>query len=863
MPYTINGIGTRYYGKQNLQQRAGVCRSCGRQATLASYDTRLWFVVLFVPVIPLGRKHIIDACPACRRHFVAPLEKWEMAKQLETSGALEKFRSDPTPDNALLAHQQLIGFHQIAEAGELQRTMEEKFADNARVQIYLAGTLMRLGKTEPAAALFQRALQLRPDLPEARIGVAEGHIRAGRLDEARSLLDFLEKPGAAQLYSLAPLERLALGYQKAGRHEPALELFNILIQALPQVAQNPHFRKWVKSSEKALRRPATILPKAKFSFRRLFSQPPRPPGGVAPATVSAKQALIVLAVVAAVAFAGLVVSNAIIRHHRTVYIVNGTDAILQGEISGLGPIKIPSGVTPVTLSEGHYLARFDPPFKDEVAFDVRAGYFDRWLDKPAWVLNPGGAAIILCQRIVYAKNPQPGSFTCEYGRKFAYFPDVNFPFTTPPKQMNVPSGQQQKVQSALQFFRGAPVDVFAALAGTRRQNEACQLAEWRLAAHPDDRPMLAAYMQYAATGGDAARAARFLQDGLAARPARIEWHRAYQNLLLVTNRQPLIAQYDRMLAAEPTDSALLYLRGRLCASTAEGRDYFNRALQADADNPYPAFALAYDAASAADWASAKHLLDPVVEKQPGNLEFLTLWTVACLGLNEPALVEQPWRRRLQDDPADFQAELNVCQALLMDHKETDARSAVSDYRRAVAARLGQAGRPLADAMDSELLYMTGDFAALEKMSRQDPSPAGRNHLFTAMIEQNRPLEAAQLIPSNDASVKDPFQLLAMSLAWRVAGNAAEAGKWQDRASALFRSSGDREHVADLLSGRIEPTAEIVNALGLAMPPKALLLASLAFSHPDRRSELAAAARRLNVERVFPYHLVQRATEDTR
>jgi tetratricopeptide (TPR) repeat protein len=863
MPYTINGIGTRYYGKQNLQQRPGVCRSCGRQATLASYDTRLWFVVFFVPLIPLGRKHIIDACPVCRRHFVTPLEKWEMAKQLETSGALEKFRSDPTPDNAIQAHQQLIGFHQIAEAAELQRTMEEKFADNARVQIYLAGTLMRLGKTEPAAALFQRALELRPDLPEARSGVAEGHIRAGRLDEARSLLDFLEIPGAAQLYSLAPLERLALSYQKAGRHEPALELFDKIIQALPQVAQNPRFRKMVKSSEQALRRPATILPKAKFSFRRLLSQPPQRPGGVAPSAVSAKQVLIVFAALAAIAFAGLVVSNAIIRHHRTVYIVNGTEAMLQGEISGLGRIKIPRGVTPVKLSEGHYLATFDPPFQDEVAFDIRARYFDRWLAKPAWILNPGGAAIILCQRIVYAKNPQPGSFTCEYGRKFAYFPDVDFPFTTPPKQMNVPSGQQQKVQNALQFFQGAPLDAFAALTGARRQNEACQLAEWRLAGHPDDRPMLAAYVQSGAGAGDAARAARFLQDGLAARPVRIEWHRAYQNLLLVTNRQPLIAQYDRMLAAEPADSALLYLRGRLCGNSAEGRDYFNRSLQADADNPYPAFALAYDAASTADWASAKHFMDHVIEQQPGNVEFLALWTLACLGLDQPGLVVQPWRRKLQDDPADFQAELNLCQALLMDHKEADAHTAASDYRRAVMLHYGQTGRTLADAVDYELLYMLGDFASLEKTSCQDPSPRGRNNLFAALIEQNRPQEAAQLIPLADASVKDPFQLLAMSLAWRVAGNSAEAEKCQDRASALFRSSGDREHVADLLSGAIEPTAQVVNALALAVPPKALLLATLSFSNPVHRSELAAAARRLNVERVFPYRLVQRATEDTR
>ncbi len=93
MPITYNGVGTHYYGRGNPQSRPGVCPHCHRSVNLVSYDTRLWFVILFVPVIPLGRKRIIDRCPSCSRHYVIDLRKWETAKQLEISGALEKFRS--------------------------------------------------------------------------------------------------------------------------------------------------------------------------------------------------------------------------------------------------------------------------------------------------------------------------------------------------------------------------------------------------------------------------------------------------------------------------------------------------------------------------------------------------------------------------------------------------------------------------------------------------------------------------------------------------------------------------------------------------------------------------------------------------
>jgi len=191
MPVTVNGIGTHYYGKKNLETRPGVCRQCGKGVNLCSYDTRLWFVIVFIPIIPLGRKRILDQCPACRRHFVLDLHKWETTKQLEISGALEQFRSNPTPEAAIAVHQQLINFHQMAQAAEFRQMMLGKFSDNAKIHAYLGIVLTQLGKPEEAATCFSRALELRPDLPEARVGVARMHLRTQKFDEARKLLDFL------------------------------------------------------------------------------------------------------------------------------------------------------------------------------------------------------------------------------------------------------------------------------------------------------------------------------------------------------------------------------------------------------------------------------------------------------------------------------------------------------------------------------------------------------------------------------------------------------------------------------------------------------------------------------------------------
>ena len=63
MPMTINHIGTSYYGKSRIHRRKGTCAFCQRVGELQSYDTTLFFVVLFIPLIPLTRKHVLEECP--------------------------------------------------------------------------------------------------------------------------------------------------------------------------------------------------------------------------------------------------------------------------------------------------------------------------------------------------------------------------------------------------------------------------------------------------------------------------------------------------------------------------------------------------------------------------------------------------------------------------------------------------------------------------------------------------------------------------------------------------------------------------------------------------------------------------------
>jgi hypothetical protein len=88
MPTTYNGIGTQYYGRRNEEKRPGVCPHCGASVELSSYDTRLWFVIVFIPFIPLGRKRVIDQCfllSAALRPGIARMGNGQTNRDLDRS----------------------------------------------------------------------------------------------------------------------------------------------------------------------------------------------------------------------------------------------------------------------------------------------------------------------------------------------------------------------------------------------------------------------------------------------------------------------------------------------------------------------------------------------------------------------------------------------------------------------------------------------------------------------------------------------------------------------------------------------------------------------------------------------------------
>ena len=359
--------------------------------------------------LSLGRKHIIDKCPSCSRHYVAEADKWQTPNQLEVSGAEEKLRASPTPENAIAVHQQLVNYHQFKEAAAFRQKASAQFPDSAKLQVYFGDSLTHFGELAAALPFYTRALELRPDLPGARAGVADGHTRANRLPEARALLDFLAAPGAAQLYPMAPLERLANAYQQAGRQRggsswPCTGNYWL---GLPAIADHKNFRAAkVQRSEKLRSRGGIrFCPKGHSAGAGYFSRS------------AGKSRRRVQLTKAPGGRRGSRARRLGVRHRQRVHPPSPHRASRQRlrpagmEIAIMAPASGRSSSTSTPPSvfcpEGDYHAVITGPVHQEVDFGVHALYFDRWYEDPAWVLNVGGSTVLVTSTVVYQRDPPP------------------------------------------------------------------------------------------------------------------------------------------------------------------------------------------------------------------------------------------------------------------------------------------------------------------------------------------------------------------------------------------------------------------------------------------------------------------------
>jgi tetratricopeptide (TPR) repeat protein len=850
MPITVNGIGTHYYGKRDRSTRSAPCPFCSRVTALESYATRLWFVIFFIPVIPLGRKRIIDQCSSCKRHYAAHADRYEQAKQLQTSGALERFRREPSAESAVAAHAQLLAFHEHEKAAELRTAVLGQFPSNVGLRVQLAQQLRDAGAHTQAATLFREALQMNPEDRGARIGAAMADLAEGKPDEAHRLLKFLEEPGLGAQYGLGSLEILAQQYQRAGRHEEALELAGVLLREFPGIADHHVFRAFVRKSEKALPNHESILPTRRFSLLGLFRSKGSPYAPWQRGLAIAAAALFLLAV-------GLAINNEYIRHHRTLHVINACGATTLVQADDQPPVSI-DGSGELRIAEGPHQIKVSGPVTKTYDVSLTTPYFERWFRTPVWILNPGGEAVIEAVTHVYSSSSKSPPSARPSRKLFVDdligLENCDYLFEKPPQRIAVQHSTDVVVKLEVNRFEGTDADAFAELAADNHDS-AMRFAERRLQRSPAEDHLLTAYLSLA-TKADRPKVKALLVSGLERRPVLLSWHRIYQNLgEAEVPESELIARYDKYLEAEPGNAALWYLRGRLETDSYKARPYYTKAKTLDPKLAWPCLALAADAASQARWDDCLVLARKAKELGADQHTVETYLVTARLAKGDALGVLEEYRPRLASTPPNLDVLWDVIDAQILANKTSDVQSAVSTMVNRLPAEMRSQFSPLVQAHS---LYQTGNIDQCNALCAQTP------------LLREAPIHADALVAKGNYQAiasdthftgvwEDPWRALALSIAFGLDGRTGDADKWRKHAiQKLEELTPHDKHAGAILASDTAPSTDVLTRLFLAPSQKALELVALGIRFPAKRAEYFSLAGKLNVRRSPPYQVVHKA-----
>lgn len=851
MPTTVNGIGTHYYGNRNRQIRKGQCRSCGHYGDLASYDTRLWFVVIFIPVIPLGRKRILDECPHCRRHYVAKADEFAIASQLNVSEGKEKYLSDPTPESALEAHGRMLGFHQHTEADDFRKEALARFPRDAGLRAGLASHLDQMGRYGEAVPLYTEAHALEPDLPEARVGVAFARMNEGKLDEARRLLDFLEKPGTAEVYSLGPLETLATLYQQKNLHEEALEIFRHLLNEIPDAAQIHEVRKKVKVSERKLGARESLLPDRKGSALGVFNPWSRE-------FSSGQKTVAFLALVGTLAAAGMAANNEYVRRHRTLHIVSGLPAATTIQVDNGPPIQVVSQAS-LTLPEGLHRVAVSGPVTAQYDVPIQSSYWSRWFSTPVWVVNVAGTAGLMQMQYHYAQNPTPPTWNSLVGQTVIARPHIDYPFVDPPNSMQVSNKNQTITKSGLIVLPAEPNQL---LAHVNDPSQALTFLEAHLPNRLDDGLLFHEYEERIEAQKAFPRGEAFLKSGLERRPVEVNWHRTYANLLEQQGRvADLTTLYDDFIAKDPNSAALLYLRSRFEGDNGKRTELLTSARKADPKSPWPPYGLGYQAAIRGDWADAVRDLKVASDLGVPTVMIKRMLVMSRLGNGEAEALIAEGRAALQQQALDFTALFSVVEPLIATGQGATALREFDAWKGRNQAALSEGGAgalAATEAVRMLILYGMGDFPQMEQAAAAAPAaadPTGqlwKTSIALATGHPERLVEDAALTPKEDR----PWDALALSVAFHLAHDDAKSEEWLKKGCDRLKTRGVEEKIAaEALLATEKPDFEAIRSLSFDISHKLIFLCALAQQFPDLESQCRELAGKLNVSRTPPYQLV--------
>ncbi len=825
MPYVVNGVGTWNYGKERVHRIKATCEFCHSLAELTSYDTTLYFVVVFVPLIPLRKNRILNDCPNCRKHRMMKVKDWDAAKTQSMNETLAKLAEKPDDNEVLGEALMTATYFQDEALFDRIADLAKSETEDAKLQHLLGETYGYFSRRSEAAEAFGHALRINPT-PEVQRSAAMNALRMGDPQQAADLLKFVTRDRDAD--SLPFLQAVIEGMQSQGMHEEALALMDERDAAFPDIATDKQLLKARKQSEKYR------STGKKLKLTNLIETNRGGTSDGSPRTSRLlKFTLPILLILGLIAFCGY---SFWLGGHQPVYLVNGTTMPYTVQVAGTEQELQPCQPKKVRVPEGDLIVEstgFEP-----VSVTIQHSFWSRPFDSQVLILNPDRVAVVEDESATYSAQPVPDNSVPNFqiGKSSYSMKTPDYLFEPLPAQISI-KGSGTRTKTRIGITPGLMPTEYLSLA--LREPELADRAA-TLKALCEAFPDQPSFLQWTTTMLPPADMLAFLKPGLAVRPLRMEWHRTYQSLMeRALPDVDLLPDYQR-LDSELSSNDSKYLLARILPDPAVSLAMIRAAATATPPSAYAQYSLAFHALAQADYAKAVLYSRQACEAKPDNLSFEHFYAEALWAHGDYdtylSLVSRRPNQGLYPSHAAVLMRIGVAKNdndMIQTARDLAANDSLHDPHATIRLSLAEA-------------LARGDAAAYRRHMAQQPSE--QHSLGSAVILallENEIDAAATLCES--PQLASSFALT--SLALRKAGQVKRADAlMEDYAQYLAQQGRDERKLAAMLEGKQPLDMKMALNAIMSTEEKRLMLLMLAAKYPDHATELNSLSRKLDVQR---------------
>ncbi len=542
--------------------------------------------------------------------------------------------------------------------------------------------------------------------------------------------------------------------------------------------------------------------------------------------------------------------NITARGPSTAYLINGTDydyqITLNGEVEALDAhSKIRTDNVLYGLNEITGTIN-GIPIKP-IQYDLQVDRSERGSGGPLVIVNPDKSSVVITESTPYSERElTSNTYTYQFhtGKAFHVHDDIDYVFRDYPETVSIPSSSSIVYKTRISAFEEeSTAEIASILLQNEKNNELKRFIKAKVDIGADDAMTIA----YAQAFLDADYFEQITQTRIAERPVKIEWHRAYQTALKRTQSDAETeALYKTLSAAEPNNSALTYLYGRVVSDHGESVDVFERAVAQENPTGYAANALAYNYMLEGKYPLALDYIDKAVATNPDNPQFAGMRTKILYGLGSFATISKELDEDLTYPFQDYNAVMSKVYCLGRMRDPAAANALIQQFLSQIE---NNGEDPSYSRYDLQLTLAIAreDVGAVVSMTVDNTDDAWvfRTPMLTGQIEK-----ASNAINGNAdyAGILDHLTLFVLA---QKKGEGAIAKSHLDTAiETLSAGSNDEKAWAQWLKGGVVPNLEDAIHTCVDLDYHFVYLAALAGVHSAEGPQFASHARSITPQPDF-------------